>query len=382
MVMFNIIAPHRIIFGENSINQLGIESAKFGRKALLVTGTSAMRKLKILDRVEEDLIKLGVKISLFDQVEREPDIGIVEEGRNLAKKCKVDMIIGIGGGSAIDVAKAIAGLYNEEGSCKEYQKGRKIKKYGIPFIAVPTTAGSGAEVTYNAVILDKEEKVKRSLRNFSFMAKLVIVDPLLSLSVPFQIKAHTGMDALIHAIEGYISLKANQFTDALALSAISLIHANIREVVYEENNISAHEHMSLGALKAGMVLANAGLGAVHGIAASLGAYLEIPHGLVCAVLLPKILEFNKDFCGLKFYHLTQALGEHTKGMSAKEVCEDCLILIEKLMLDLKIPFHLEKFHISEDSVLSIAKNCSSSINFNPKELKEEDIIKIINSVFI
>ncbi|MDI6786095.1 MAG: iron-containing alcohol dehydrogenase [bacterium] len=378
--MFNFITPGRIIFGKQSIGQLGVEAAKFGRDAMLVTGVSALRKLKVLDRVEEDLKKSGIKVFLFDKVKGEPDLEIIEECRDLAKKNKVDMLIGLGGGSVIDTAKAVAGLYNEKGSCREYQKGRKIEKCGIPFIAVPTVAGSGSEVTYNAVILDREDKIKRSLRDFSLIAKLVIIDPLLSVSVPTQVKIRSGIDALIHAIEGYTSLKANQLTNSLALSAVNLIYTNIREVAYEENNIPVHGHMSLGTLKAGMVVANAGLGAIHGIAASLGAYFEIPHGLACAVLLPKVLEFNKNVCGLQYYHLLQALGEHAENLSINEVSDNFIVIIEKLMLDLKIHFHIERFEISEEDVLSIAKNCSTSINFNPKELKKEDIIDIINSV--
>lgn len=380
MAIFNFITPERIIFGGESIKQLGKESAKFGNKAMLVSGTSALRRLRILDKVKEDLKESGIEVFLFDQVKGEPDLEIVEEGRNLAKKHKVDMVIGLGGGSAIDVAKAIASLYREEGSCKEYQRGKKITKGGIPFIAVPTVAGSGAEVTYNAVILDREDKAKKSLRDFSLIAKLVVVDPLLSVSVPPQIKTYSGIDALIHAIEGYISLKANQFTDHLALSAVSLISTNLRKVVYEEGDIPAHEHMSLGALKAGMVLSNAGLGAIHGIAASLGGYLEIPHGLACAVLLPKILEFNKEACELKFYHLLQALGEHTESLSIREASENCIVFIEKLMLDLKIPFCLEKFCVNKESILDIAQNCSTSVSYNPRELKKEDIVSIIKKV--
>jgi len=382
MAIFELITPPHIIFGKGSIEKLGLECVKFGKKALLVTGSSAMRKLKILDQVTEDLERSGIKPFLFDEIKGEPDLEIVEEGRNLAKRHEVEMVIGLGGGSALDAAKAIAGLFHEEGKCEEYQKERKIKKRGISFIAIPTTSGTGTEATYNAVILNKKERVKKSLRDFSLMAKLAIVDPLLSRSVPQKVKTYTGIDALVHAIEGYISKEANSFTDPLALSAISLIQANIREMVYSENNLFAYEQMSLGALKAGMVIANAKLGAIHGIAASLGAFLEIPHGLACAVLLPKILKFNQDVCNLKFYHLLQALGEQTKDLSLTEAFTNCFTFIEKLLLDLKIPFYLERSHVTQDDILSIANNCSASINFNPKELKREDIINIINSVLV
>jgi alcohol dehydrogenase class IV len=377
MEYFNLIFPSKIIFGVGSIRVLGEEASRFGEKALLVTGVESLRRLKILEEVEENLKKAKIKIFHFEGVKKEPDIEILEKAREFSKRTNLDMVIGIGGGSVLDVAKATAALYNEEGSCREYQEGRRIENLGIPFIAVPTTSGSGSEATYNSVILDREKKAKRSIRDFSLMAKLVIVDPKLTLKVPFQIKATTSMDALVHAIEGYMSRNSNHFTDNLALSAINLIQANIREVVYKEDNISAHEHMSLAALKAGMVLANAGLGAIHGIAASLGAYLNVSHGLSCAVLLPKVLKFNEEVSGLKFYHLLQALGGHAEGLSIMEACENCILLLEKMMLDLKIPFHLERFDISNEDIEYIANNCSSSIRFNPRELKREDIIDLI-----
>ena len=219
--MFELRFPTRIIFGRDSVDRIGTEAREYGDRALLVTGRSAMRKAGVIDKITNLLKASGFKEAhLYDQVEHDPSTETIDRGAELAREGRDDVVIGIGGGSALDAAKAIACMVKNEGPVVEYQSGREIKQPGIPFIALPTTAGTGAEITKNAVLTNKKKEIKQSIRSPHMIAKVAIVDPMLTITMPPHVTAATGMDALTQAIEAYVTLAANPIADALALYSL------------------------------------------------------------------------------------------------------------------------------------------------------------------
>lgn len=376
---FEFIAPEKIIFGEGTITFLGKEAKRFGKRVCLVTGRASMAKSGVLDYVSKSLEELELEVVLFDKVIPEPTIKMVDDGLSLVKTTECELVIGLGGGSALDVAKAVAGLANDGGSCIEYQEGRKIEKRGLPFLAIPTTAGTGAEATYNAVITNEEKKVKQSIRDYSLMAKVVIVDPLLTSTLSPDITTISGMDTLVHLIEGYVSKGANMLTDSLAITGIKLISSSFKKAVEDGQDKKARTDMSLASLLGGMVLANAGLGAIHGLAASLGPLYNLSHGLVCAVLLPYVMEYNLEASIPKFAQIAYALDKQTTNLSMEGAAFESVVLVEELISSLKLPFNLSSLGVQERDLPIIVQQASSSLKYNPKEASFKDLINILKN---
>jgi len=376
---FEFIAPEKIIFGEGTITLVGKEAKRFGKRVCLITGKTAMAKSGVLNYVSKSLQELELEVVLFDKVIPEPTIKMVEEGLSLVKATECELVIGLGGGSVLDVAKAVAGLANNGGSCVEYQEGRKIEKRGLPFMAIPTTAGTGAEATYNAVITNEEKKIKQSIRDYSLMAKVVIVDPLLTLTLSPNLTTISGMDTLVHLIEGYVSKGANILTDSLAITGIKLISASFKKVIEDAQDKKARADMALAALLGGMVLANAGLGAVHGLAAPLGPLYNLPHGLVCAVLLPYVMEYNLETCMPKFAQIAYSLDKQTTNLSMEGAAFEAVVLVEELISSLKLPFNLASLGVQERDLPSIVQQVSSSLKYNPREANFKDLINILKN---
>ncbi|MDI6704071.1 MAG: iron-containing alcohol dehydrogenase [bacterium] len=367
MVDFEFVAPGKVIFGVGSIERIGEEANNLGKRCLLTTGRTSMAKAGILDRVNQYLKEAGVEVVLFNEVTPEPSLGLVDEGIKIGRREGCDLVIGLGGGSSIDVGKAVAGLINDGGRALEYQEGRKITHLGIPFIAIPTTCGTGSEATYNSVLTNVEDRAKRSIRDKRMIAKVVIVDPELVMGLPPKLVAISGVDALSHGIESYTSLRSNPFTDILALETIKLAVGNLRQAVKDSENLKAKENMCLAALLSGLALANSGLGAAHGLGASLGAKLDLPHGVAVSLLLPYVMEYNLGSTE-KYIEIARILG----GREEKETP----ILMKNLLIDIGISPY-PKLEISEEDFTTISENASSSIKYNPRELNMEDRIHIL-----
>jgi alcohol dehydrogenase class IV len=376
---FEFITPEKIIFGEGTVTSVGKEAKKLGKKVCLFTGKTAMAKSGILNNICNSLEEAELEVVLFDKVIPEPNIKMVDDGLSLVRATECEVIIGLGGGSVLDVAKAVAGLANDGGSCLEYQEGRKIEKEGLPFIAIPTTSGTGAEATYNAVITNEKRKVKQSIRDHSLMAKVAIVDPMLTLTLSSNITTISGMDTLVHLIEGYVSNCANPLTDSLAITGIKLVSASLKKAVEDGQDKKARIDMSLASLLGGMVLANAGLGAIHGLAAPLGPLYNLPHGLVCAVLLPYVMEYNLETSISKFAQIAYSLDNKTTNLSTEGAAFESVVLVEKLISDLKLPFNLASLGVQERDLEIIVQGVSSSLKYNPREANFKDLINILKN---
>ncbi|HUA65045.1 MAG TPA: iron-containing alcohol dehydrogenase [Alphaproteobacteria bacterium] len=289
---FEFATATRIIFGAGTLREIGALAAESGKRALVVTGRDASRAEKLL----ASLRQAGIHVATFP-VAGEPEISTVENGVALAKKENCEFVIGFGGGSALDAAKAIAAMLANDSDLLDYLevigRGKPLTKPSAPFIAIPTTAGTGSEVTRNAVLASPKHGLKVSLRSPLMLAKIALVDPELTCDLPPAITARTGMDALTQLIEPIVCLRANPMTDGLCEEGLPRAIRSLRTVFHDGQNKSAREDIALASLFGGLALANAGLGAVHGFAGPIGGkFPNAPHGAICAALLPHVMEAN------------------------------------------------------------------------------------------
>lgn len=290
-MQFDFATASRIVFGPGKIKEMPPAAASFGRRALFVLGESSVRILPWVDRLRAD----GLRVSEL-HVAGEPTVEIILTGMEEARSEGCEVVIGVGGGSVIDAGKAIATLMANPGTVYDYLevvgKGKPLVNPAMPFIAVPTTAGTGSEVTRNAVLGVTEERVKVSLRGSQMLPRVAIVDPELTYSLPPEVTATSGMDALTQLIEPFLSAGANAITDAICRDGIGRVRRSLKGAFDHGEDKQAREDMSLAALFGGMALANAKLGAVHGFAGPIGGMYPVGHGAVCARLLPVVMEAN------------------------------------------------------------------------------------------
>ena len=364
--------PTDIITGTGCFEQLGEVTSHYGDRALLICGTNAMRRSGTLDRALDILSRESISVVVYDAVAGEPTLPIVEKGRKVAHEGEVQVAIGLGGGSALDTAKAIAGLYYQPGTVAEYHAGLSLEDSGIPFLAVPTTAGTGAEVTKNAVLIDPTSGLKKSIRSECWFARVALVDPELTVTASPSVTASTGSDALCQAIESYVSIGALPITDALATEAIRRICSSLVQACENGEDIAAREDMMYGSLMAGMALANAGLGGVHGIAHPLGGHYALSHGMLCGLLLPYIMEYTLDYSAAKYASIARLMGhEKSPNLAVKAV--------RQLLSEIGIPEHLEPLGVKwEDFPVLIEESLpSGSLKSNPRPLEGEDVRSIL-----
>jgi len=291
MPAFTFSTVAALIFGAGTVKRIAAEAARLGRQAFLVTGRATSRAESLC----RDLVAADMACTLY-QVTREPDVEMVSAGARAARKAACDVVIGIGGGSVMDAAKAIAALVTNQRPLLDYLevigKARPLERKPLPCIAVPTTAGTGSEVTRNAVIRSPEHRVKVSLRSPDTLPDLALVDPELTLSLPPELTAATGFDALTQLIEAFVSNRANPLTDGLCREGLARCARSLKTAFHQGDNLTARTDMAIASLFSGLALANAGLGAVHGIAGPLGGLGTAPHGAVCARLLPAVVAAN------------------------------------------------------------------------------------------
>ena len=291
MIQFEFATATRIIFGSGSLFEAGPVAAGMGQRALVVTGGTSLRAAPLFDILRGK----GVSYAILNVI-GEPAVDLVRQGTQQALREKCDLVIGLGGGSVLDTGKAIAALLTNGGDPLDYLEvigqGQALTKAAAPYIAIPTTAGTGAEVTKNAVLASLEHRVKVSLRNPALLPRLALVDPELMLSMPPPVTASTGLDALTQLLEPYVSPKANPLTDALCLDGLHRAARSLRRAYRQGDDLQAREDMALASLFGGLALANARLGAVHGFAGVFGGMFDSPHGAVCAALLPHVMAIN------------------------------------------------------------------------------------------
>lgn len=378
-MLFDVLTPERILFGPGSTYRLGEEVAGLGRRALLVTGRQSLKQTGNIERITQPLTLAGIETVWFEQVPPEPSTAVVDEGRRKLTNEHCTVVIGVGGGSALDTAKAIAGLAVAEGAAREYLRGREITAAGLPFVAVPTTAGSGSEVTRNAVLIDDETGTKSSLRHERWMARVAIVDPILTMSMPTALTAQTALDALTHAIEAYTSRWATAYSSGLSREAVRLIIQNIYTACTTPRRRDARENMLQGSLLAGMALNAAGVGLVHALAHPVGRRYGLGHGLVCGVLLAHVMEFNSVVAEGEYAALSRFAGLVPAATPDTEAAARLLHFIRRLTVRLGLPERLEPLGLKEDDLAEIAETAmgSSSLAANRRKATRQDVIDLL-----
>jgi alcohol dehydrogenase class IV len=386
MNAFQFNSPGSLIFGRGKIAEIGPIARSFGDSVLLIHNGEDRGSGGGVDRAVAILQDAALTVITHRQ-RGEPTIADIDNALAAARHTRCNVVIGFGGGSAIDAAKATAGLLTNEGSCLDYMEvigsGRKITKPASPWIAIPTTAGTGAEATRNAVIGSPERKFKASIRSELLLPKSVLIDPELARSVPPNVTAASGMDALCQLIESYTSTGATVLTDSLARCGLDRVLPHLPRAYQNGNDIDAREQMALAAFLSGMALTNAGLGAVHGFAAPLGANFPVPHGFVCARLLPLVIAANlKALRKLSANHPTlQKYDEvaahlHTDEAPSADGLPDFL---HALAVELKIP-PLAQFGMRGDHIPEMVRlaRVASSMRYNPVTLADEDLADILH----
>lgn len=376
---FATYLPGRLVFGTNTIDDLGEIAQSLGRRALLVIGGGSLRQSGNLERAQRSLTAAGIGHELLEGVPAEPPVDWVDKGRAAAAQASAEMVIGIGGGSVIDVAKAVGALANERAPTREYHRGeRDITEPGIPVIAVPTTAGTGAEVTPNSVLSDAERAVKASLRGRGLMPAVALVDPALTVSCPAWQTAYSGLDAIVQAIESYVSRGANPYSDALALRALQLMAPSIRTAVEDGSDLAAREAMALGSTMAGMALACARLGLVHGLAHPIGYLYGVPHGMVCGLLMPEVMEFNLPAATAKYATAARAIG--LDGTDDDAAARALIDWMRALCSDLHVSRSLDTYGLREKDYDAIVPQvlASGSTKHNPREVTAEDVRALLD----
>jgi len=375
-------APGKIIFGPGSLNQIGVEAKRLGDKALVVLGRSTMRKSGALDRLTHLLKENELEYTIYENIPSDPTVETVDKGTSLARKENCNLVIALGGGSVLDAGKAISAMITNEGSVADYLeiegKGRKFQHKTIPFIAIPTTSGTGSEATRNAVITNTKLGLKKSIRDPWLIPEVAMVDPQLTLSLPPHITAICGGDALTQCIEAYLGKKSQEITDALALHAIGLIGKSLVKAVKDGKNLEARKNMAMAALLSGLCLSNSGLGAAHALSHPLGVHYKIPHGLSCAVLLPYVMEFNLPVVTKKLSKIAQALGEDVSLLSETEAAQRAVKKIKEMFFLAGIKENLSEWGIKEEDFSQIIKEAKGgSLNNNPREASEADLIELL-----
>jgi len=345
----------KTIFGAGSLHQIGEEcKALKGSRALLVMDRG-LSKTDICSWVQELLGKSRVKAFLYPEVTPEPAPALADEGAALAKKEKVGCVIGVGGGSTMDVAKAIAILVKNEGKAVDYVGLGLVKKPGLPTIMVPTTAGTGSEVTFTSVFTMRETKTKGGINSPYLYPHTAILDPELTLDLSPEVTAYTGMDALTHAIESYTSLQAHFMSEPISLKAIEIMSANLRGAVFNGSDYRHREYMMQGSYLAGLGLAMSGVGAVHALAYPLGALFDIPHGIANALMLPYVLEYNYPGNMDKFSLIAMAMGEGEAFSSNRETAARAVQAVFDLSADIGTPQSLKELNIPEEAIPEMAE---------------------------
>ena len=375
-------APGKIIFGPGGLSQVGEEAKRLGSKVLVVLGRSAMRKSGALDRLTHLLTENNLEYIIYENIPSDPTVETVDTGASLARKGSCNLVIALGGGSVLDTGKAISAMVTNEGSVADYQeiegKGRKFQYKPIPFIAIPTTSGTGSEATINAVITNTELGLKKSIRDPWLIPEIALVDPELTLSLPPHITAICGGDALTQCIESYLGKKSQEITDALALHAIGLIGKSLIKAAKEGKNLEARKDMAMAALLSGLCLSNSGLGAAHALSHPLGVYYKIPHGLSCAVLLPYVMEYNLPVVTKKLAKIAECLGENISSLSETEAAQRAVENIKEILSAVGIKKNLSEWKIKEKDFSQLIKGAKGgSLNNNPRDTSDEDLIELL-----
>lgn len=374
-------APTRLVFGMGAVAQVGPEIKAQGATNVLVVTDAGIEKAGLLTGVTESLAEAGLRCGIFKEVEANPDIATVGRGVEAFRAQGADALVAVGGGSAMDAAKGIGVMAAHSGRLLDYEGTNKVPGPIAPLLAVPTTCGTGSEVTFISVITDPERNWKMSLRSVHITPKVAVIDPLLYSKLPGPIIAATGMDAMTHAIESFTNRNVQPFADALDIQAVSIIGRSIREAVANAN-LPAISDMAYGATMAGMGFTNTILGIVHAMSHPITCYYGVPHGVANAILLPYVMEFNLIGAPDRFARIAEALGEPIVGLTPMQAGRVAVEAVRELNDDLDIPADFADWAFDDDKIELMADDAmkSGNIPINPRRVNRDQIVALYEEV--
>lgn len=385
--LYQFQTANHLIAGPNSIEKVGEHLSLLGtevKSALIITQPS-MKRLGFVEKLIHQLSNKGVSAYVNIDVLPEPTIENIEEVFQAISKEQYDVLIGFGGGSVLDATKILSVLQTNNQSIRELLGTDLVKNPGTPTILIPTTSGTGSEVTPNAIVTLPDEELKIGIVSKYLLPKLVVLDPVLTLSLPRPITAATGMDAFTHSLESFISNKSNLISDMVALESIRLISSSIIEAYQNGNSVEAREKMLVGSMYGGMALTSAGTAAVHALAYPLGGKFKIPHGVANSMLLPHVMEFNMDAIEDRLFLIAEPMGIKVEGFSKTEVAQKVVNRIVEWTNVLEIPQNLKEYGVKEDDVPGLALSASKVtrlLNNNPKEVILKDMEGIYRKLLV
>ena len=390
MFAYELTLPHKIFFGVGKRREIGAVARTLGLRAILIIGSKTLEKLGFVRQLIDDLEQSGVSILTTETVSHEPETQDVDRLvlRLRGAILPGDFVLSFGGGSAIDLGKAVAALLPQEAGAPVVDylegvgRGLKLEQPPLPILAMPTTAGTGAEVTKNAVIASYHPPFKKSLRHDRMMPQAVLIDPELTLHCSEKVTAESGLDAITQLLESYVTCKRQPFTDALVEQGLPKAMTALETLLTEPENLDARCSMAHGAMLSGLALTNSGLGMAHGVAPALGTHCRVPHGAACAMMLPITLRTNAEVCVERYAKLSHLLFGFDKTISDETATERLIDRIEQLCRNFSLPMRLSDCGIDPALIPAIARDSKgNSMSGNPKDLNESDIAEILRSIY-
>jgi alcohol dehydrogenase len=380
---FSLRLPTEITFGLGVSQQVGAKAHALGASRALILTDKGVANTGRIEHFVEVLADSDVQAEVFDTVDPEPSITTVERAWQAYEKFTPQVLIAIGGGSSIDTAKATATLATNGGKILDYMSGTPVNVPLLPVIALPTTAGTGSEVSNSAVITNPETDFKGGIGGPLVLARIALVDPELTFTTPPRVTANTGMDVLVHAIECYLNPAHQPFSDGLALRAIHLVGSYLRAAYANGKDVEARCNMAYASMTAGMAFSNKGLGDVHALAGPLATHLKQPHGVTVTVLLPHLMEFNLIARVGRMVDIAEALGEETRGLSPRAAAERAVVAVRQLMQDLNMQFTLREMGATREILPTLI---TGGINRGdrsraPRPMTADDISALFEEVF-
>ncbi|MEK4342441.1 iron-containing alcohol dehydrogenase [Brevibacillus sp. FSL L8-0710] len=368
-------ATPEIIFGNQSISQIGESLSRLGARKVFLVSDPGVLDAGWAEQAIKYIKESNLDYHLWTHVTPNPKDYEVHAGAAEYRDHECNAIVGVGGGSAMDAAKAIALLGTNDGSILQYEGVDKIERPLPPMVMLPTTAGSGSEVSQFSIIVDSARKVKMAIISKSLIPDIAIIDPQTLMTKDGRLTANTGIDALTHAIESYISLAATPLTEVLSLSAMRIISQNLRPSVASQYNLEAKQAMAMASLQAGIAFSNAILGAVHAMSHQLGGLLDTPHGEVNAILLPYVLEYNYIAAPEKYRKMAEAMGENVAGLSLHDASRLMMKAVTNLTGDLQIPVTLSELGLQPEHIELLSRNAVQDVCMatNPRDMSAEDV---------
>jgi len=376
--------PVQVVFGEGCLEEAGAFVKKFGKHALLITGSGPTSRGSAVDTLHRILGDEGIAVSHFAEVEADPSVETVEKGVAFAGDEGCDFVIGLGGGSPMDAAKIVAARMNNEGDIASWEGIGRIPRRSKPLICIPTTSGTGSEVTWVAVITGGKRRQKMSIVGQNLYPVLAVIDPELTYSMPPALTAATGVDALTHAVESFVARRAWEPTQALSLKAVQLVFANLERACVDGSDAEARRGMSMASFMAGMAFTSAGLGLAHALAHALGSHFGVSHGKANALLLAHVMRFNLEACPELYRELAVVMGLNVSGLPAPRAAEEAAKAVEELVSTLPVPSGLKEAGIAETSVETLAAEAFLNTRLrssNPRDTVLEDMVQVLRNAF-